>query len=67
VRDDYYREALEIIEMYCSLILTRSGLLDSKPQLDESLREPVYTLIWAAPRLSVDLREMNEVRWPHDL
>lgn len=65
VRDDYYREALEIIEMYCSLILTRSGLLDSKPQLDESLREPVYTLIWAAPRLSVDLREMNEVRSLH--
>lgn len=62
IRDDYYREALEILQMYCSLLLTRSGLLDSKPTLDESLKEAVCTLLWCAPRLAVDLREINEVK-----
>jgi len=63
IRDDFYSEALEILELYCNLILTRSGLLDSVKHCHESLQEAVCSVIWAAPRVSVDIKEFAEVTY----
>eukprot|EP00045_Choanoeca_perplexa_P000404 m.14394 g.14394 ORF g.14394 m.14394 type:complete len:368 (+) comp10269_c0_seq2:69-1172(+) len=62
IRDDFYMEALEILELYCSLLLTRSGLLDSVKHCHESLQEAVCSVIWAAPRVSVDIKEFAEIK-----
>ncbi|KAI9230227.1 MAG: regulator of Vps4 activity in the MVB pathway-domain-containing protein [Piptocephalis tieghemiana] len=52
IREDNAVEALEVLELFCELLLARFGLLESsKPaQLDPRLSEAISSLIWAAPR-----------------
>lgn len=52
VREDYLVEAMELVEMYLDLIQTRIGLVESN-NLHESLRKPIATIIWVAPRLKI--------------
>eukprot|EP00049_Salpingoeca_infusionum_P012992 m.241500 g.241500 ORF g.241500 m.241500 type:complete len:397 (+) comp15326_c1_seq1:532-1722(+) len=61
IRDDYYQEALEILETYCSLLLTRFGLIESVKYCDPGIRKAVCTIIWSTPRVSVDVTEFNEI------
>ncbi|EGD83104.1 hypothetical protein PTSG_12070 [Salpingoeca rosetta] len=61
IRDDYYREALEILETYCSLALARFGLIESVQYCDPGIRKAVCTIIWATPRVSVDVVEFKEL------
>ncbi|XP_066438629.1 IST1 homolog [Eleutherodactylus coqui] len=60
IREDYMVEAMEILELYCDLLLARFGLIQSMRELDPGLAEAVSTLIWAAPRLT-DISELNIV------
>lgn len=53
-REDYLVEAMEIIEMYCDLLLARFGLVTNMKDLDEGISEAVSSLIWVAPRLQSD-------------
>ncbi|XP_071973420.1 IST1 homolog isoform X6 [Engystomops pustulosus] len=52
IREDYMVEAMEILELYCDLLLARFGLIQSMRELDPGLAEAVSTVIWAAPRLT---------------
>ncbi|XP_076585874.1 IST1 homolog [Chaetodon auriga] len=61
IREDYLVEAMEILELYCDLLLTRFGLIQSMKELDPGLQEAVSTLIWAAPRLQSEVSELKIV------
>lgn len=47
---------MEIVEMYCDLILARFGLVTQMKELDEGLGEPISSLIWVAPRMHTDVQ-----------
>ena len=49
-------EAMEIVEMYCDLILARFGLVTQMKELDEGLSEAISSLIWVAPRMHTDVQ-----------
>ncbi|XP_017948435.1 uncharacterized protein LOC100216037 isoform X2 [Xenopus tropicalis] len=61
IREDYLVEAMEILELYCDLLLARFGLIQSMRELDPGLAEAVSTLIWAAPRLQSEVSELKIV------
>ncbi|XP_045065887.1 IST1 homolog [Coregonus clupeaformis] len=61
IREDYLVEAMEILELYCDLLLARFGLIQSMKELDPGLQEAVSTLIWAAPRLQSEVNELKIV------
>ena len=44
-------KAMEIVEMYCDLLLARFGLIEQMKNLDDGLAESISSLIWVAPRL----------------
>jgi len=54
-------EAMEVIELYCDLLLARFGMLEQMSFCEDSLVESVTTLIWVAPRLCADVAELNKV------
>ncbi|KAG0343716.1 hypothetical protein BG004_005053 [Podila humilis] len=53
IREDFSTEALEIIELYCELLLARFGLLEQLKTCDPAILEAVNTIIYAAPRSEV--------------
>ena len=53
IREDYMVEAMEVLEMYCDLLLARFGLIQQMKTLDDGLAEAISSLIWVAPRLQV--------------
>ncbi|KAF9939720.1 hypothetical protein BGZ65_009717 [Modicella reniformis] len=53
IREDFTIEALEIIELYCELLLARFGLLEQLRTCDPAIIEAVNTIIYAAPRSEV--------------
>ncbi|XP_068609730.1 IST1 homolog [Brachionichthys hirsutus] len=61
IREDYLVEAMEILELYCDLLLTRFGLIQTIKDLEPGLQEAVSTLIWAAPRLQSEVNELKIV------
>ncbi|XP_077283012.1 increased sodium tolerance 1-like protein [Arctopsyche grandis] len=61
IREDYLVEAMEIIEMYCDLVLARFGLITQMTELDPGLAEAVSSLIWIAPRMQADIQELKVV------
>lgn len=52
IREDINVELLEILELYCELLLARIGLLESR-ECDPGLEEAVKSLIYAAHRSEV--------------
>ncbi|XP_975783.1 IST1 homolog isoform X5 [Tribolium castaneum] len=61
IREDYLVEAMEIVEMYCDLLLARFGLITNMKELDEGIAEAVSSLIWVAPRLQSDCQELKVI------
>ncbi|XP_017883051.1 IST1 homolog isoform X2 [Ceratina calcarata] len=61
IREDYMVEAMELIEMYCDLLLARFGLIQQMKTLDEGLAEAISTIIWVAPRMQTDVQEMKVI------
>ncbi|KAH8804659.1 regulator of Vps4 activity in the MVB pathway-domain-containing protein [Xylogone sp. PMI_703] len=59
IRSDITTELHEILELYCELLLARTGLMEA-PTCDPGLEEAVKTLIYAAPRTEV--KELQTVR-----
>ncbi|XP_047020023.1 IST1 homolog isoform X1 [Helicoverpa armigera] len=59
IREDYMVEAMEIVEMYCDLVLARFGLVTQMKELDEGLAEAISSLIWVAPRMHTDVGELK--------
>ncbi|EMD42324.1 hypothetical protein CERSUDRAFT_110842 [Gelatoporia subvermispora B] len=61
INEDVYIELLELLELYCELLLARFGLLDQNTKdPDPGVREGVCTLIYAAPR--TELKELHVLR-----
>lgn len=60
IRSDITTELHEILELYCELLLARTGLMEA-PTCDPGLEEAVKSLIYAAPR--TDVKELNQVRF----
>ncbi|KAJ2970565.1 hypothetical protein NQ176_g8128 [Zarea fungicola] len=48
-----------MLELYCELLLARSGLMDG-PQVDAGLEEAIQSLIFAAPK--TEIKELATVR-----
>ncbi|KAF2906143.1 hypothetical protein ILUMI_00035 [Ignelater luminosus] len=61
IREDYLVEAMEIVEMYCDLVLARFGLVTQMKGLDEGIAEAVSSLIWVSPRLQSDVQELKVI------
>ncbi|XP_075392880.1 IST1 homolog isoform X2 [Tenrec ecaudatus] len=61
IREDYLVEAMEMLRLYCDLLLARFSLLQATKELDSGLAESVSTLIWAAPRLQSEVPELKTV------
>ncbi|XP_045149568.1 IST1 homolog isoform X1 [Echinops telfairi] len=61
IREDYLVEAMEILRLYCDLLLARFSLMQATKELDSGLAESVSTLIWAAPRLQSEVPELKTV------
>jgi len=61
IREDYMVEAMEVLEMYCDLLLARFGLIQQMKTLDDGLAEAISSLIWVAPRMQADVQELKIV------
>lgn len=61
IREDFLVEAMEIVEMFCDLLLARFGLITQMKELDEGISEAVASLIWVTPRLQADVQELKTV------
>ncbi|CAG2111962.1 unnamed protein product [Medioppia subpectinata] len=61
IREDYIVEAMELVEMYCDLLLARFGLIQQMKTLDDGLSEAISSLIWVAPRLQTDVQELKTI------
>jgi vacuolar protein sorting-associated protein IST1 len=59
IRSDITTELHEILELYCELLLARTGLMEAQT-CDPGLEEAVKSLIYAAPR--TDVKELQTVR-----
>ena len=59
IRSDITTELLEILELYCELLLARIGLLEAK-ECDAGLEEAIKSIIYAAPR--TDIKELQQAR-----
>ncbi|XP_055844538.1 IST1 homolog isoform X2 [Episyrphus balteatus] len=61
IREDYLVEAMEIVEMYCDLLLARFGLVTQMKELDDGIAEAVYSLVWVSLRLQSDINELKVI------
>lgn len=61
IREDYLVEAMEVLEMFCDLILARFGLVQQIKELDDGISEAVSSIIWITPRLQADVPELKIV------
>ncbi|XP_029649103.1 IST1 homolog [Octopus sinensis] len=61
IREDYLVEAMELLEMYCDLLLARFGLIQTQKELDSGLEEAIASLIWVTPRLQSDIQEFKQI------
>lgn len=59
IRSDITTELHEILELYCELLLARTGLMEAQA-CDPGLEEAVKSLIYAAPR--TDIKELGQAR-----
>ncbi|CAD6580148.1 MAG: hypothetical protein ASARMPREDX12_009477 [Alectoria sarmentosa] len=59
IRSDITTELLEVLELYCELLLARTGLLEAK-ECDPGLEEAIKSIIYAAPR--TDVKELQQAR-----
>ncbi|KAL7276538.1 Vacuolar protein sorting-associated protein ist1 [Rhizina undulata] len=59
IRQDISVELMEILELYCELLLARTGLMEAK-ECDPGLEEAVKSIIYAAPR--TEIKELHQVR-----
>lgn len=60
IRSDMNTELLEILELYCELLIARVGLLEAK-ECDPGLEEAVKSIIYAAPKIE-GVKELTMVR-----
>jgi len=61
ISDEIYLELLELMELYCELLLARFGLVENNSrEPDPGVAEGICSVIYAAPR--TDLKELHTLR-----
>lgn len=58
---------MEVVEMYCDLILARFGLITQMKELDSGLAEAVSSLLWVAPRMQSDIQELKGILFIYNI
>lgn len=53
IRNKSETHAIEIVELFCDLILARHLLLEQEQELPVEMQEAVYSLCWAANRTEI--------------
>ncbi|EEB16067.1 conserved hypothetical protein [Pediculus humanus corporis] len=61
IREDYMVEAMEMVEMFCDLLLARFGLLQQMKNVDPGLEEAISSILWAGPRLAAMVPELKSI------
>ncbi|XP_026682029.1 IST1 homolog [Diaphorina citri] len=61
IREDYLVEAIEILENYCEILISRFGLLENSKSVDPSLAEAISSIIWVTPRLEAEIKELKDI------
>lgn len=61
IREDYLVTAMEIVEMFCDLLLARFGMIEDMKTMDSGLEEAIASLIWVTPRLQSDVKELKVI------
>jgi len=59
IKEDYNIEVLEVLELFCELLISRFGLVLQSNDLDNSIAEAVKSIAYAAPRY--DIKELNDI------
>jgi len=52
---------MELIEMFCDLLLARFGLIEHQKSPDDGLKTAIATLIWVTPRMQADVGELKVI------
>lgn len=52
---------MELVELYCDLLLARFGLIETMKHVDEGLQEAITSIIWVTPRMATDAQELKTV------
>ncbi|KAI9444950.1 DUF292-domain-containing protein [Lactarius indigo] len=61
INEDIYLELLELLELYCELLIARFGLVElNAREPDAAVSEGICSIIYAAPR--TELKELHVVR-----
>ncbi|KAH9178874.1 DUF292-domain-containing protein [Lactarius sanguifluus] len=61
INEDIYLELLELLELYCELLIARFGLVElNTREPDTAVSEGICSIIYAAPR--TELKELHVVR-----
>lgn len=61
IREDVLIEVLEILELYCSLLVSRFGLVESVRDCDPGIKEAAATLLWCTPHLESEVKELKAI------
>lgn len=61
IREDYLVEAIEMLENYCEILISRFGLLENSKVVDPSLAEAISSVIWVTPRLEAEVKELKDI------
>lgn len=61
IREDYLIEAMDLVESYCDLILSRFGQLQASEVVEEGLAPAISSLIWVTPRFESDVPELKVI------
>eukprot|EP00039_Didymoeca_costata_P018532 m.333864 g.333864 ORF g.333864 m.333864 type:complete len:420 (-) comp17234_c0_seq1:185-1444(-) len=61
IREDFIVEVLEILELYCSLLVSRFGLIEAVKNCDPGIKEAAATLMWATPHLDAEVKELRAI------
>ena len=60
IREDFYIEAYNLLEMYCDLGVQRIKYITSCSEVPVDLKQAISSLIWSADRMDID--ELVEVK-----
>ncbi|GAA5903554.1 Ist1p [Sporobolomyces salmoneus] len=60
MQEDLMCELLELLELFCEVLLARFGLLENTKEIDPGVTEAVASIIHAAPR--TELKELHVLR-----
>ncbi|XP_056384122.1 IST1 homolog [Hyla sarda] len=61
IREDYMVEVLEMLHLYCQLILERLDLIKTMKELSPDLEEAVSSVVWSTPLVEADVPELKPV------